>query len=288
MTKSSEKEITIYLEGKEVSAPVSNVEMTPYFVCFIDLLGTTDNIKTHRDKNYVSQLHAIMDLCRKINDLQQRQLKIKTFSDNICFLLPIPEDMQKAKLDFHTFLTVVATFQILLLKYTGELVRGGIAAGDAFCDDALVWGEALVEAYSLESSKGTNYPAVFLADDLVQYFPDNYNCLGLAIHDARFKNRFLNFFVELDNEPSKPLLKDVFDKLSQKLQASIFSDPTRGDVFQKLIWTCSYYNAVAVKLERPDLVFDITWNQAGGIKIPIVPHAEFQKSKTPKTAERKD
>ena len=261
--------------------------MTPHFVCFIDLQGTKDNIKTHKDKNYISQLHAIMDLCRKINNSQRKQLKIKTFSDNICFLLPIPEDMQKAKEDFYTFLTVVAIFQILLLKYTGELVRGGIAAGDAFCDDVLVWGDALTAAYLLESSKETRYPVVFLAENLEQYFITP-NCHGLAMKDSRFKNYFLNFFVKLDNDSARPLIEDVFDKLSQKIASSIFCDRTRDDVFQKLIWTCSYYNAVAMKLERPDLIFDMTWNQKGMDPIPIIPLALFQRSKTPKTAERKD
>ena len=110
-------------------------------------------------------------------------MKVKTFSDNICLLYPIPKTLSAAKIAFKAFAASVASLQTLLLVFTGEWVRGGIAVGDAFADEHMVWGDALVRAADLE--KKANIPLVEIDLPVVEKYvnsnygvPDNIPVVG--------------------------------------------------------------------------------------------------------------
>ena len=162
MTEPSFRSILkLEFNGKKYQSSPSPVVATPYFVCFMDLLGTSTNIRLGVDKKYVDGLYCVLDICRQLQKDNSR-LKIKTFSDNICFFYPIPDDIQQAQEDFIGFLRTVSYFQLILMMTTAELVRGGIACGGGYCDDIFTWGEALVKAADLEKNGVNKYPRIAL------------------------------------------------------------------------------------------------------------------------------
>ena len=191
MIENTFPKIELSFQGRNYSAEVRPVPMQQYFVCFMDLLGTKYNVLSGHDKRFVGVLHALCQICGQIQAAQLPNLKIKTFSDNICLLVPIPNDLESAKHSFQLILELVSWFQIMLLVNTGELVRGGLAAGEAFCDNDFVWVKALVKAYDIEASK-VIIPVIGIEPSTFDTYVEG-NCHGLALKRAASEIPFVNY-----------------------------------------------------------------------------------------------
>lgn len=100
--------------------------------------------------------------------LFQAPYVLRIFTDNVVIGWPIPDHPLHGDGESqlgHTFLNV-AQYQ-LEMAVRGYLVRGGLAVGDLFMDDMVVFGPALVEAYRLESEVAV-HPRVVLCDNAVR------------------------------------------------------------------------------------------------------------------------
>ena len=246
------REITFNYWYRKYSAPLTPVDQMPHFVCFMDLLGSKANMLTDRDRGFVESLHAILNICSQINQ-DDLPMKVKTFSDNICLLYPIPKTLSAAKIAFKAFAASVASLQTLLLVFTGEWVRGGIAVGDAFADEHMVWGDALVRAADLE--KKANIPLVEIDLPVVEKYV-NSNCDGLVLRFGKTRP-FINYFAVLTAEDRDKVLK-LFP-LQIKNKITEWDKPITLDAKNdKVAWVCAYYNAMAKKFGYDELKISFT------------------------------
>ena len=214
MTKQiSNTKISLRFLGKEYSAEIEPVKQESYFVCFIDMLGTTEHICKHLDEEFVKELYAILKICNQIQKDKLECLQIKTFSDNICFLSPCPADKAKAAEDFKIFLKIISYFEVLILLHTGEWIRGGITVGNAFADDNFIWGEALVKSVQLEKDIAIIPIIAIDYDSLKEYYTGN--CEGLIMKRSGNGCPFLNFFAGLWDDEVEYALPILFDKLKK-------------------------------------------------------------------------
>lgn len=161
-------------------------------VCFADVLGFKQMIKKYdldssssilfefKDA-YQQAIHAIK---KNRQEYASDKIKFQMFSDNICISMPY-EDHQESLFDSFLKVSILASiFQFFLLQ-KGFFIRGGIAKGSYFSDENMIFSNALVNAYELESKKAI-YPRIIVQEELVR--------------TLKFKNDKINFLLISDWE----------------------------------------------------------------------------------------
>ncbi len=140
-----------------------------HVVAFIDILGAKKKIKEDSEKslNVVHEVYnAAIEICNKLytrENIANLKPIIKIFSDNIVIAVPtISSSIYSAFASISIFCGVIQQ-EFLNRQY---LVRGGIAIGDFFADDVMIWGKALLNAYYVESNIAI-YPRIVIHPDVV-------------------------------------------------------------------------------------------------------------------------
>src|SRR5262245_29297185 len=123
-------------------------------VIFYDLLGWRSKIKDAgtSPKEIGNLRTAVLLHSRMMRARDRGPIRTSTFSDNVVISAPIVGEMVAYMVGS------VAAIQIATLNM-GFLLRGGIAIGDIYHDDEVVFGPALNRAYELESEIA-DYPRV--------------------------------------------------------------------------------------------------------------------------------
>ena len=218
---------------------MSDIKVSRHIIAFIDILGSSKAIITDSQSSLEVVHSAYKDAIHEFDKIFHDKAikpKIKIFSDNICVAVPCP-----AGLDEPCFLAVEmmsAVIQVAFLKKK-YLTRGGIAIGDYFCDDVMVWGNALVKAYELES-KVAVYPRVIIEPELIGELKlttkDNKShCKEWIQQD---KDSF--FYIDFLNQ----YLKNAWIFCSGMMNISFeeVSKTNDNKVSQKWLWLNSYLN----------------------------------------------
>ena len=135
-----------------------------YYVAFIDVLGFKQLLES---EVACGEIYAIFDFLREnahattdtegSTVLAFDEVKYYLMSDSI--ILYIRSDIEGA---LHALLETCRMLQLkLLLRKRPILVRGGIARGELFVDNRVVFGKALTAAYQLENSVAVTPRIVF-------------------------------------------------------------------------------------------------------------------------------
>ena len=137
-----------------------------YAVAFLDMLGATNKINKSATQdeslNIIYNLYtSIMELSNPDTGIKKYDgIRFKIFSDNILIAKEIDPDNSVDSVLM--LLNCVSNFLCSAVgDSVGWLVRGGIAVGDLYIDETVVWGSALVRTYELES-KIAVYPRVLI------------------------------------------------------------------------------------------------------------------------------
>jgi hypothetical protein len=134
------------------------------YCCFVDILGFRQLIEELRDGR--SQFEDLRSLLRKVHSplykspviWGQIDLRVQSISDAVAI---------SATCNEHGFAQVFHSIQHLTLDLLkkGFFIRGAIAKGMLYHDGEMVFGEALVEAYRLESEVA-RFPRIMLAPEV--------------------------------------------------------------------------------------------------------------------------
>lgn len=206
----------------------SSPNMLPSFVCYADILGYThlsnEAIKSNQSEQFLSKLRkALSEAYARVRKHANGWIgdndffSIKIFTDNIVVGYPIPnykEDYGERELGdiFSTF----AEFQVGL-ALEGFLIRGGIAFGNHYMDDEIVFGDALLEAVAQD--KGGGPP-----------------CISLAPSAVKVLQRHLGFYGETNWAPQqRDLLEDSDGTIFLNYLEEAFLAYPDGDIFFELI-----------------------------------------------------
>ena len=211
-----------------------------HVVGYIDLLGAKDKI--HRDPNYhLQQIDQIIFFVKSVKNLQDDliffdKIKFKAFSDNIVFAVEINDETPKYSA-FLTVFTMCSYFQRMLIQECDWFSRGAITLGDFYIDENVVWGEALIRAYKLESNVAI-YPRVIL--DPAILIPLSAKQMPQEIKELVFSNLEQDndgfFFVDYTMKYNKDIsiFLEHFENICDKTN---HLDP---NIWQKMNWTKSY------------------------------------------------
>ena len=150
---------------------------TDRIVCFLDVLGFREHIRNtvNRDGSdnvdLISLIVEAFGVAGEIFDIDKQPMfspkRITQFSDSI--VISFPADKEAGL--FHA----LAEIRWVLLNFAqrGMLCRGAISRGKLMHDEAVLFGPAMVDAYTLET-KAANYPRVILDQTIVD--------AGMAAH----------------------------------------------------------------------------------------------------------
>jgi len=209
-----------------------------FIVAFIDILGSSNAIMKNAQES-LNTVHTAYDesvsIYRKLFVGGRFAPIVKIFSDNI--VIAVPYDKDKGLNSFRAVAMMSAIVQVQFLNH-GWLTRGGIASGSYFADNIMVWGTALVKAYSLENSLAI-YPRIIIDPDLVG---------EIGLTNPMLKNKSevwirqdedRLFFIEYLNTNLKDLWINILGLMSEAEEQIIkYKDNLKA--CQKWLWFSSY------------------------------------------------
>lgn len=174
-------------------------------VAFIDILGFRN---LTMDKSKCADIADILKTPYMLREgdipkmMHISNVMMTSISDSIVISLP------NHKNALNKLSKLLSAFtRIFLLQY-GLFLRGGIAIGDLFHDDQVVFGPGLVKAYELEHSQAI-YPRIIIEES------DMENLLASCTSSSRLANEMTLFRKDIDNK----LYLDCFQYTDEKTRA---------------------------------------------------------------------
>ncbi|MGR3064690.1 hypothetical protein ABMY28_22425 [Vibrio vulnificus] len=231
------------------------------FVCHVDMLGYSqlcqNAINSNSSNDFLNKIRTalnnayarVRERSRAFGD--RNLFEIKVFTDNIVVGYPISNfEHTQGEGELGHIFDVFSEFQ-LGLAMEGFLVRGGIAVGQHYMDDEIVFGDALIEAVKQDKNGGA--PKVSLAPSAVTVLrrhlgfyanpsiaPQSYDLLQ-DIDGSVFINYLQNAFIAF---PDGGVFFDVFAKHKETLTAGLSEYRGVPSVRAKYEWAARYHNSV--------------------------------------------
>jgi hypothetical protein len=166
---------------------------TTHFVAYLDLLGGTHLIQSQEDES-LNKLHSLLQVakesCIPNNKALFPKCKVKIFSDNIIIACKLTGNYEQDMLRINSAITLISAIQIIGLEMYRYLFRGGATIGNLFIDDVMVWGNALLRAYELESLLAV-YPRIIIDEPLIEM---------MAMDKDIAEGDYSKYFITLDTD----------------------------------------------------------------------------------------
>ncbi|EGR2769660.1 hypothetical protein QRC92_000135 [Vibrio parahaemolyticus] len=231
------------------------------FVCHVDMLGYSqlceNAIKSDSSNEFLNRIRTALNnayerVRERSRTFSERNLfEIKIFTDNIVVGYPVTSfEQTQGEGELGHIFDVFSEFQ-LGLAMEGFLVRGGIAFGQHYMDDEIVFGDALIEAVKQDKNGGA--PKVSLAPTAVQvlrrhlgfysdpdWAPQSYDLLQ-DTDGSVFINYLQGAFVAF---PEGGIYFDVFKKHKETVVAGLSEYCGIPSVRAKYEWAARYHNSV--------------------------------------------
>lgn len=201
--------------------------MIPSFVCHADILGyshlSKEAIKSGDGLHFLHSLrHALSNAYKRVREHSQdfgddSYYAVKVFTDNIVVGYPLHRPgFDYGEPEFGDILSIFSEFQAGL-SMEGFFLRGGIAFGDHYMDDDIVFGNALLQA--VDQDKGGGPPRISLSPSAIEIV-----------------RRQLGFYSETRRAPQhEDLLQDADGTIFLNYLGEAFSVFPDGGIFFDLI-----------------------------------------------------
>lgn len=241
--------------------PKDPPKLIPSYVCFADILGyselSRESLKEGKGNDFLRKLHSALGKAyERVREqskgwAEENVFSIKIFTDNIVVGYPLTRLQSTAgEPELGRIFSVFAEFQVGLAM-EGFLVRGGIAAGDHFMDDEVVFGDALLEAIAQDKNGGA--PRISLAPSAIAILRVHLGFYGDGEH-APQKNDLLedvdgSAFIDYLSQafiafPEGGIFFDVFEKHKKTVVNGLIKYRGNPDVRAKYEWAARYHNYV--------------------------------------------
>lgn len=241
--------------------------MTPSFVCYADVLGYSQLSKKaiisgngeaflKKLRNALSNAYErIKDPLKDVSFMKKldyvRPYSIKIFTDNIVIVYPLskPYDDYVEGAFEHT-LSIFSEFQAGLAM-EGFFLRGGIAYGELYTDDDIVFGEALLDATEQDKSGGA--PRISLTPSVLQmvkkYFEFYTNIKGAPHYEHLLKDADGTIFLDYLREafcafPDGGIFFDLIEGHQKNIIKGLEDYKANPGVRAKYEWLARYHNFV--------------------------------------------
>lgn len=230
-------------------------------VCFVDILGfsqlSSESLKNNQGNEFLVRLRnalskAYEEIRRHSNGWKNAEsFSIKVFTDNIVVGYPLHSyESDFGEFELAEMFRVFSTFQVNL-ALEGFLSRGGIAVGDHFMDEDIVFGDALLNAVKQDKSGGP--PNISLDPTAVEIlqrhlgFYGHSDCAPQRFHllEDTDGTIFINYLTEAFIAfPDAGIFFEVFEGHKNTITSGLKKYKTNTGVRAKYEWAARYHNFV--------------------------------------------
>lgn len=218
-------------------------------VAFIDILGFKNLVREGRVSTILDAMEIIKRRIYEIEGVRKAQVDISQFSD--CLILSAPNDQDGLPHLIH-FVSLIASELFL----NGIWCRGGITTGQMYHKGSVAFGEALIDAYNLESQLAI-YSRILItwetADRYIEFRNDGQPRYKLRSRGNFFRQDFdnnlhLDIFSPMMSLPQssgtikETTVKTVHGHIMAQIDASEKIDIKK--IQSKLFWLSSYMRYV--------------------------------------------
>lgn len=222
-----------------------DVQLQYYVVGFFDILGFSSMVEEDSKASEPKYLPIILEVLENLaEDHKASSLEVRIFSDSIIATAPLSPS---SVLDV---IETAAKLQRLFLQ-RGILLRGGIAFGKHYAKSNVMFSQALISAYHIES-KIARFPRIVIQEDTLNFawhHENSNNELQSRIRNSVLVDRDRALFV---NYLSAETLNILTPKIRTCIEAN--TQPVET-VLEKMRWLLDYqnYSAGMHGFERLDL-----------------------------------
>lgn len=224
------------------------------YLAFVDILGSKNFIKTlttEKLRTFMGLLNNISPLLTMF-DLKGPNITLLGFTDNIVIATPVDGDYGKGSGATKLELLIECAGKLQYwLMLNGIACRGGIVRGPVFLAEHFGTGQAIVDAYSLESDFAIN-PRIILSNELIPecqaivnktktysdtFVPGLARMLAIDLVDSRT-------FVSYLFAPSLEERSFAHANIHKEAIISALNSATDTKTLNKYRWLASYHNFV--------------------------------------------
>lgn len=251
--------------AENTSAPSGDLKQKKYVVAFLDILGASEKMTSPEESDkFLQQINDLYTKrvkylgSEKTENIKLKRLRNRIFSDNIVIA---QECKQHSFLpELYRVINRSAFIQAIALRQ-GIFLRGAITHGDFFISNTFVYGQALVDAYKMESERA-KYPRIIIDERM---FGDvRYPAEDQRIAYGKFLRRdfdgeyFLNFarFYILPKSSAHSIAN--LRQAARRILEAFEQHNTRCDVRQKYYWLIKRFNMFCEEagFSEQSIVFD--------------------------------
>lgn len=248
--------VTLKLKGdKKLNKDMlGKLKEKDYFIAYIDILGIKDSIASEQSELILNRISTMYYMAEEMANNKAisglSKLRFCSFSDNFVLAVPIGDNETENLNRFNYLVTIVSLFQLQFLNDFGLLFRGGITADKLYIDGSIVWGQALVRAYELESEVA-KYPRVVLDTNIPvieKYYQKSTHPYEKVFYDIDTDG--LTFVKYLDKEIFKAakeideINKFELERIENFIDDNINSHNDNKNILEKWTWVKEKFEAL--------------------------------------------
>jgi hypothetical protein len=244
--------------------PVSDPSYEQRYCAFVDILGFTDQIRSLRQGS--GQFLAVRELLKAVHSPAEQLLrKVKNSglrAQSISDAVAVSTNATREGLSVLCAALINLTMKLL---HDGYFIRGAICKGLLYHDEQMVFGEALLRAYSLEDQI-VRFPRIMLTSDVVQ---DAASRLGkdrpTFVRQAEDGPFFLHVLrrlkisvdaIQMDSKDatSARLNLPYYGEIAKRMQKRFDESVDNPKHFEKVQWFALYWNKIIERLGTQYLI----------------------------------
>ncbi|MEK6408620.1 MAG: hypothetical protein AABN34_16960 [Acidobacteriota bacterium] len=189
--------------------------------------------------------------------------QVKAFTDNVIIGVPLSRPGDDAEGELGSLIQALCWYQ-LEMATRGFFVRGGIAIGDLYIDEDIVFGDALIEAHKIENEVARD-PRIVLSPTLEPYIGIHFQYYGdpqesphsqIWLEDADGQ-LFVNYLgITYDENPEEPDLAAI-EAHRGKVMSMLDKHKASPTIWGKYAWVANYHNFICEERGGPFLPYTI-------------------------------
>ena len=240
--------------------------LVPSFVCYCDILGysamTQEAFESGEAESFLRRLRTALkeareELVRNHGDSELGPpFDMKVFTDDIVVGYPVRNPGSNAGEPELSHVLHLFSWLQARLAVNGFFLRGGVAYGDFYMDDEVVFGGALLEAVSLDKQGGP--PRLRLSKDVVELVRRQMGFYGRARRSPQWESYLEDadgaVFVDYLHVVFEAFPDAVFLDLVQAHRAAVEARLTKfkgvPSVRAKYEWLARYHNYFCAEAAR--------------------------------------
>lgn len=224
------------------------------YCVFIDVLGFNqrmeDSFNNGEGKTLFREFYSTIS--KEIEELKEGSddlsFYLKAFTDNIVIGFPLSTEDGESEFGF-TIISIML-YQ-LAMALEGYFIRGGLAIGQLFMDENIVYGPAIIEAYNIES-KISKDPRITLSSDILKIVKEHTKYYAEPIHSPQNSSilidvdgqAFTNYLemLMIDLPESRGVDWKHLNIHKEQIMKGLSEYKNNPHIWAKYFWLANYHN----------------------------------------------